>query len=347
VVGIRYQYPLTASATSPTSYRRFQVNFASASDAAQFIEAISPVCPCKENTSPPPPQVPTNKPPMATSGSIRAPSVHAPLVRSQTSAPRLPSMPPPSSGANHTIEYGHHSYRSVKDVPTQKARDYPPPSSSELSLAPPSSPANLHTNPGFDGCSQRSSGLPEMNSSQLAAQAVRHACTSSLSTSSQPTSSALTLAPPPPSASYGPEEKTREAFLESLREMPELYSLTRPELENLVSVVIREPGFPRLVRCPFPVLASSFSPSLCSVPRAERLAPSARSTGLDVGHPRIFRAVSRRKSGSNSPSVDSLQTTHSVMSGMAWNTTPHQARGNGSQNHRIVTFRFPFARVQG
>lgn len=46
-------------------------------------------------------------------------------------------------------------------------------------------------------------------------------------------------------------EKTREAFLESLRETPELYSLTRPELENLVSVVVREPGFPKLVRCIF------------------------------------------------------------------------------------------------
>jgi len=176
------------------------------------------------------------------SGSIQAPSVHVPLVRSQTSAPRLPSMPPPSSGANRAIEYGHHSYRSVKDVPTQKARDFPPPLSSELSLAPPSSPAHRHANSGFDGCSQRSSGLPELDSSQLTAQTIYHTGTSSLPTSSQPTS---TLVPPPPS--YGLEEKTREAFLESLRETPELYSLTRPELENLVSVVVREPGFPRLL----------------------------------------------------------------------------------------------------
>jgi hypothetical protein len=62
------------------------------------------------------------------------------------------------------------------------------------------------------------------------------------------------VAPQPswPSSSRGTEEeggKTREAFLESLREAaPELYGLTRPELENLVSVVVREPGFPRLVR---------------------------------------------------------------------------------------------------
>jgi hypothetical protein len=38
-----------------------------------------------------------------------------------------------------------------------------------------------------------------------------------------------------------------EAFLDSLREDTELYNLTRQELENLVSVVVREKGFPKLV----------------------------------------------------------------------------------------------------
>ncbi|KAH9952888.1 hypothetical protein BC827DRAFT_207123 [Russula dissimulans] len=103
------------------------------------------------------------------SGSIQASLARASLVCSQTGAPRLPSMPPPSSGVNRATEYGHHSYHSVKDVPTQKTRDVPPPSSSELSLAPPSSPAHRHVNSGFDGCSQTSPGLPEVDSSQLAA----------------------------------------------------------------------------------------------------------------------------------------------------------------------------------
>jgi hypothetical protein len=39
----------------------------------------------------------------------------------------------------------------------------------------------------------------------------------------------------------------REVFLDSLREDTELYNLTRQELENLVSVVVREKGFPNLV----------------------------------------------------------------------------------------------------
>ena len=43
-----------------------------------------------------------------------------------------------------------------------------------------------------------------------------------------------------------------EAFLDSLREDTELYNLSRQELENLVSVVVREKGFPKLVGSPFP-----------------------------------------------------------------------------------------------
>ena len=65
---------------------------------------------------------------------------------------------------------------------------------------------------------------------------------------SQP-SATLTLQPTPTITAPATQ---REVFLESLREVPELYSLTRHELENLVSVVVREPGFPKLVRSFFP-----------------------------------------------------------------------------------------------
>ena len=43
-----------------------------------------------------------------------------------------------------------------------------------------------------------------------------------------------------------------EVFLDSLREDTELYNLSRQELENLVSVVVREKGFPKLVGPRFP-----------------------------------------------------------------------------------------------
>src|SRR5712664_2724018 len=78
------------------SYRRFQVNFASASDATQFLDAIRPVCPCKENAAPLAPAIPPNGRPVPPSTPIRPLLAHSPLVRDHTSAAQRPSMPPPS-----------------------------------------------------------------------------------------------------------------------------------------------------------------------------------------------------------------------------------------------------------
>lgn len=273
------------------SYRRFQVNFASAGDAAQFIDAIRPVCPCKENANGPLPtsQIPQNKLPVATSAPIQSPHTHVPLVRYHTAVPQRPLMPPPSSAgaACSSQEEPSSSQRAPARFPF-------PPSSPELSL-PPSSSSDLaaapqHPHLGLCTSSTRaSSTLPEVHSSQftMAEQSRDVSSMSSLPALSQPTSSAATLAPPLPSLSQWPEKgRTREAFLESLREAPELHNLTRPELENLVSVVVREPGFPRLVRLQF--LRRRLFGTACSMPDA----PSARSAGLDVGHPGIFRAMS-------------------------------------------------------
>lgn len=221
------------------SYRRFQVNFASASDAAQFINAIRPVCPCRENAGLPPPQIPMNRLSVPRSETIQTPSARAPLVRHHTGAPQRPPMPPLSTGATGTIERAAH-FRSSQEELSQKPPHFPPPSSSDLSLVPSSEaapPTDLIW--GFDRPSQPSSALPEIHSSQFTAH--------TLPASSQPTPSAATLAPP----SQETEENSREAYLESLREVTGLYELTRPELENLVSVVVREPGFPKLVGCVF------------------------------------------------------------------------------------------------
>ncbi|KAF8267853.1 hypothetical protein EI94DRAFT_1264992 [Lactarius quietus] len=77
---------------------------------------------------------------------------------------------------------------------------------------------------------------------------------SSLPALSQLPSTVATLVPEPTPPTFTvtqrddeSEKQAREAFLESLREVPELYSLTRREIENLVSVVVREPGFPKLL----------------------------------------------------------------------------------------------------
>jgi hypothetical protein len=113
VVGIRYLSPLTMPATSPNvrmtwfrfdlplrlradkqrvftqSYSRFQVNFAFESDATQFINAIRPVCPCKEIAGGPPlPPIPVNKSFVPRSAFIQVPSVCAPTFSAITPAPR-------------------------------------------------------------------------------------------------------------------------------------------------------------------------------------------------------------------------------------------------------------------
>ncbi|KAG1721382.1 hypothetical protein EDD22DRAFT_731737, partial [Suillus occidentalis] len=49
VVGIRYLHPRTANSTCQPVYRRFQITFTTATSAAQFIDAIRPVCPCRLN----------------------------------------------------------------------------------------------------------------------------------------------------------------------------------------------------------------------------------------------------------------------------------------------------------
>jgi len=178
----------------------------------------------------------------------------------------MPPLPPSAVGtATTAIENAHHNYRSSRATDgsqeglSQKplASRFPPSSSSELSLAPLSSSDPAAPISGLDTSSRPWSALPEMPSSQFAtAQSKGHGGGSSLPPS-QPAPSASTLAPTPPSSlSQG---RAPEAVLGYLREASELYSLTLPELENLVSAFVHEPGFPKLVRSPFRSFLRSIS----------------------------------------------------------------------------------------
>ena len=172
---------------------------------------------------------------------------HSTLARYHTSAAQRPSMPPPSVGALKSEIPG-----SSQELPSRVPR-FPPLSSSDISLAPSSSdpappapaPAQSYPYPasslGYDRSSQPAL-VPDVRLSQIMTQSTAP----SLPELSQPSPTAATLALQPTPA-IAPATQ-REAFLESLREVPELYSLTRHELENLVSVVVREPGFSKLVR---------------------------------------------------------------------------------------------------
>jgi hypothetical protein len=168
-----------------------------------------------------------------------------------------PQRPPLPARATSMVERNPY-YRNSQEELSQKVSHFAPPSSSDLSLAPSSDPALLAHR--FDKSSQPSSALHEMHSSQFTAHNKGDSSsTYSLPASSQlePTPSAATFVQP----SQGPaeeKEKMSEAFLDSLREDTELYNLTRQELENLVSVVVREKGFPKLVGFAFLHLAFFF-----------------------------------------------------------------------------------------
>jgi hypothetical protein len=246
----------------------------------QFIDAIRPVCPCKENAGPPAPPIPINGPPVLPTAPMQPQPARSTLARYRTSAVQPPSMLPPSQGAVTASK--SETLSSSQEIPPRVPR-FPPYSSSDLSLAPssdPAPPALPYQYPpsslGYDRSSQPSSTplVPlDIHSSQFTAQSGSPSAAPSLPALSQPTSTAATLAPQssPPTVTATAtqrddesEKRAREAFLESLREVPELYSLTRRELENLVSVVVREPGFPRLVRRLF-VFFFSLKKSLLSV----------------------------------------------------------------------------------
>ncbi|KAF9498039.1 hypothetical protein BDN71DRAFT_1587727 [Pleurotus eryngii] len=52
VVGIRYLYPIISTPDAQPAFRRFQITFASANSALEFIKSIRNVCPCKVNPLP-------------------------------------------------------------------------------------------------------------------------------------------------------------------------------------------------------------------------------------------------------------------------------------------------------
>lgn len=166
--------------------------------------------------------------------------MRAKLLCHHASAPQRPSLP---ASVASMVERNPR-YRNSQEDLSQKVSHLLPTSSSDLSLVPSSDPAlPTTTTHRFDKWSQLSSAPHEM---QHSSQFTAHDGSGGSTYYSLPaTPSAATFAHP----SQGPEEKDkmREAFLDSLREDKELYSLTREELENLVSVVVREKGFPKLV----------------------------------------------------------------------------------------------------
>ncbi|KAG2342473.1 hypothetical protein BDR05DRAFT_983245 [Suillus weaverae] len=219
VVGIRYLHPRTADSTCQPVYRRFQITFTTATSAAQFIDAVRPVCPCRLNPQPQP--FVTRIPTVATTGLLDDIS-------------RRGTIPPAISQARSSM-----GETPLRPAPTTLLPEDPS-SESNLPAFTPSTPSSQCKAPSGSISSTKGS-LPD--SSQP---------------SSSTRSSSNTMPPPPLPSSVTrllqsesrPSEgrnSTRAQLVASLHDTPALHKLSHAELEPIVAQVIREEGFSQLL----------------------------------------------------------------------------------------------------
>lgn len=239
VVGIRYLHPKTVPPGCQPVYRRFQVTFGSILEASQFIDTIKPICPCKPNTQPN--QITRNSTMLAGAG----------LGRTSTVSDAMPSERPVPP--NEPVFKPATNYRSMAGTQTSPTRTGW--RSSGISSATLSS-----EDTGF-GISSKAHYLPDNQRKELGALSSSNP---SLASSSQPYSSNhnSNMVPPlfvPPNLPRSTEmpvpspaatesiELERPDLFPSLGTHPSLYGLSQPDLEHLISQVVREEGFVRLL----------------------------------------------------------------------------------------------------
>lgn len=238
VVGIRYLHPKTVPPGCQPVYRRFQVTFGSILEASQFIDTIKPICPCKPNTQPN--QITRNSTMLAGVG----------LGRTSTVSDAMPSERPVPP--NEPVFKPATNYRSMAGTQVSPTRTGW--RSSGISSATLSS-----EDTGF-GISSKAHYLPDSQRKELGALSSSNP---SLASSSQPYSSnhnsnmvpplfvprnlpRSTEMPVPSPAATESIELERPGLFPSLG-TPSLYGLSQPDLEHLISQVVREEGFVRLL----------------------------------------------------------------------------------------------------
>ena len=237
------------------AYRRFQITFTNTSEASQFIDTIKPVCPCKAN--PQPTQVNRNLTTLPDGLLARTSTTR---TIGDTAVPLESHMMQP----NRTLfrpTYTHHN-TSNNSLSALGKSGHP--------MVPTTAPrqwiSNASVPPGVMDSSEDGSFVtcPEISRTinvedQQKAIGTLSSSNPSLPNSSQPYTSSynsgMTRNVPRPgnlSAPVAtpemPADNGKSALLASLHEIPSLYNLPRPDLERLVSQVVREEGFVRLVR---------------------------------------------------------------------------------------------------
>ncbi|KAI0075129.1 hypothetical protein K474DRAFT_1600389 [Panus rudis PR-1116 ss-1] len=239
VVGIRYLYPRIVPAGHRPVYRRFQINFRAAAEAANFIESIRKVCPCKENPPPMPGRTMTMtaiQSQRKTSGT--AVNTSASLHRHEAALERLPS----------------------SAVPQTLASSFDPTAADKLLQSTASVlPSAMHATVSSGPCASISNVTAVSSLAQSITHINRNAtvqpdCDGSV-TFSGPSQAEQTNTIPSPhdismSAEYGIAAKPidpRTNLVKALREIPPLYDLPTDDLEKVVAQVVREDGFVKLL----------------------------------------------------------------------------------------------------
>ncbi|KIJ68142.1 hypothetical protein HYDPIDRAFT_173798 [Hydnomerulius pinastri MD-312] len=257
VVGIRYLHPRTVPPGCQPLYRRFQITFGNISAASQFVDAIRSVCPCKAN--PQPSQI--NRHPTMLSGTLARATTSTTGFMTQPGLPESPHGPAllqrPSMAAS-PLNNSTLTPSAVSGLRPNNSLLPNRPSSATLT--------NLSSDDsGFVTCSETSHkpDRPANKRKAISSSNFSNAARSSLPNSSQPSSSNDSSAMPPPpvprnhsrpidALTHGASraetmDVDRPNLLSSLRESPSLYDLSRADLETLVSQVVREEGFARLL----------------------------------------------------------------------------------------------------
>ncbi|KAH7916544.1 hypothetical protein BJ138DRAFT_1052384 [Hygrophoropsis aurantiaca] len=257
VVGIRYLHPKL--------YRRFQITFKSPFSAEQFIDAIRNVCPCKAN---PPPQIVNRQPTMPPPNHLMRNESHLSAHRnSRFPLPptQIRSIIPPDVVANAPSDFRiSSSVTSTPSRPSLLDSSSPPRAPFARTSSPigcqhtdSDAPANGPTNTPKTRIQQKPSQKPKhLNSCDSGKSSLPDS--SQVSSSNRSDSSMMPPPPPPPSnvplpavslaaPARSQTQDTQSQVIASLRETPSLYNLSRTELEALVSQVVREEGFPKLL----------------------------------------------------------------------------------------------------
>lgn len=235
MLNIRHSLELTQA------YRRFQMDFTTAETASQFIKLVSAVCPCSTTD-----RVPrTNRGrPQATLTSAPSSRSHPVLTKAKKPAPtrqrKTTSTQLCQTGPSSTIFAGSDDSHTLPSGSSDPLSEAPFPAFSQPALPATCGQAAGPSLSEYDISSRpATSGLLPPSQTFLPSTPIP---------SSSQTLPDPTISPQLPfQPGARPPNSECDAFLESLMRSPTLYDLSRSQLEVVVSQVIREDGFIKLV----------------------------------------------------------------------------------------------------